>query len=170
MACRRVLFSGREKDRERTTERERAREIAIKTTETQDARKRKRQRVQCDTCCTHKYSVERGYRTPLITRPDSTPSHVFICQKTKYFSGRRQLQGKRACGVSPVIELQQAHRSTAYLLLSKALAHDSAAMHLKMFQWIDTDSWPRTISHRTHANLLWNKSSRVPQMTATGTC
>jgi len=62
------------------------------------------------------------------------PSPVFICQKTKYFSGRRQLQGKRACGVSPVIELQQAHRSTAFLSLSKALAHDSAATRLKMFQ------------------------------------
>ena len=31
-------------------------------------------------------------------------------------------------------------------------------------------SWPRTISQRTHANLLWNNSSRVHQMTATGTC
>jgi len=75
--------------------------------------------------------VERGYRTPLITRPDSTPSHVFsIYQKTKYFSGRRQLQGKRACGVSPVIELQQAHGSTAFLSLSKALAHDSIYIHM----------------------------------------
>jgi len=63
---------------------------------------------------------------------------VFICQKTKFFSGRRQLQEKRASGVSPVIELQQAHRSTAFLSLSKALAHDTAATHLKMFQWIDT--------------------------------
>jgi len=115
------------------------REIEIKTTETQDARKRKRQRVHYDTCCTHKYSVARGYRTPLVTRPDSTPSHVFICQKTKYFSGRRQLQGKGAYGVSPVIELQQAHRSTAFLSLSKALAHDSATTRLKMFEWIDTE-------------------------------
>jgi len=81
---------------ERQRKNYRAREIEIKTTETQDARKRRRQRVQCDTCCTHKYSVARGYRTPLITCPDSTPSHVFICQKTKYFSGRRQLQGKIA--------------------------------------------------------------------------
>ena len=107
-----------ERQRKNYGERERAREIEIKTTETQDARKRKRQRVQCDTCCTHKYSVARGYRTPLITRPDSTTSHVFICQKTKYFLGRRQLQGKRACGVSPVIKLQQAHHSTAFLSLT----------------------------------------------------
>jgi len=64
---------------------------------------------------------------------------VFIFQKTKHFSGRRQLLGKRACGLSPVIELQQANRSTAFLSLSNALAHDSAATHLKMFQWIDTE-------------------------------
>jgi hypothetical protein len=64
---------------------------------------------------------------------------VFICQKTKHFSGRRQLQEKRACGVSPVIELQQAHRSTAFLSINKALAHDSVATHLKMFHWIDTE-------------------------------
>jgi len=95
MARRRALSWGREKDTGKTTEKETARELEIKTTETQDATKRKRQRVQCDTCCTHKYLVARGYITPLITRPDSTPSHVFICQKTKYFSGRRQLQGKR---------------------------------------------------------------------------
>jgi len=64
---------------------------------------------------------------------------VFIYQKTKYFSGSRQLQGKRVCGVSPVIELQQAHHSTAFLSISKALTHDSAATHLKMFHWIDTE-------------------------------
>jgi hypothetical protein len=83
----------RQKDRERTTERERAREIEIKMTETEYARKRKGQRVQCDTCCTHKYPVARGYRTPLFTRPDSTPSHVFICwdSEKKYFMCRRQL-------------------------------------------------------------------------------
>jgi len=127
-----------EEDRERTTERGRARELEIKRSETHDARKRKRQRVQCDTC-THKCSVASGYCTPLITRPDSTPSHVFICQKTEYFSSRRQLQGKIVSGVSPVVELRQAHHSTACLSLSKALAHDSAATHLKMFQWIDTE-------------------------------
>ena len=70
---------------ERTTETERTREIEIKTTETQDARKRKRQRVQCDTCCTHKYSVYRGYRTPLISRPDSTPSQCLSVRKPNTF-------------------------------------------------------------------------------------
>ena len=56
-----------------------------------------------------------------------------------HFSGRRQLQGKGACGVSPVTELQKPHHSIAFLSISKALAHDSAATHLKMFHWIDTE-------------------------------
>jgi len=81
----------RQKDRERTTERERAREIEIKMTETEYARKRKGQRVQCDTGCTHNYPVERDCRTSLLSFPDSTPSHVFICRETKYFLGSRQL-------------------------------------------------------------------------------
>jgi len=81
--------SERQKDRERTTERERARKFEIKTTEY--ARKRKGQRVQCDTGCTHNYPVERDCRTSLLSFPDSTPSHVFICRETKYFLGSRQL-------------------------------------------------------------------------------
>jgi len=77
----------KQKDRERTMERERARKSEIKTTE--HARNRKGQGVRCDTDCTHKYPVARGYHTPLLTRPDSTSSLVFICRETKYFLGRR---------------------------------------------------------------------------------
>jgi len=36
-------------------------------------------------------------------------------------------------------ELQQAHHSTAFLSISKALEHDSAATHLKMFHRINTE-------------------------------
>ena len=38
-----------------------------------------------------------------------------------------------------VSEPQQAHCSTAFLSSDKALAHDSAAMNLEMYHWIDTD-------------------------------
>jgi len=38
-----------------------------------------------------------------------------------------------------VSELYQAHRSTAFLSSSKALADDSAATNLKMYHWIDTE-------------------------------
>ena len=37
-----------------------------------------------------------------------------------------------------VIELQQAHFSTAFSSISKALAHDSVETHLKMFRLLNT--------------------------------
>jgi len=38
-----------------------------------------------------------------------------------------------------VSELQEAHCSTAFLSISKALPHDSAVTNLKMHHWIDTE-------------------------------
>ena len=79
----------KQKDRERTMERERARKSEIKTTD--HARNKEGQRVQCDTDYTHKYPVARAYHMPLLTRPDSTSSLVFICREMKYFLGRRHM-------------------------------------------------------------------------------
>ena len=39
----------------------------------------------------------------LLTRPDSTSSHVFVCRETKYFLGRRQCRGNVPV-VSDIVE------------------------------------------------------------------
>jgi len=79
-------------------ERERARDIEIETTKTEYVIKRKGQRVQCDTCCTHKYPVAHAYCTLLLTHPHSTPLHVFICAKQHTF-----WVGDRCRGNVPVV-------------------------------------------------------------------
>jgi len=71
--------------------------------------------------------------------PDSTSSNMFVCRETQYFLDRRQCRGKVPVVLTLVSELQHAHCSTPFLSISKALSHDSAATHLKMYPWIDTE-------------------------------
>jgi len=109
--------------------------------------------------CTHKYPVVRSYRTPLLTCPHSTSSHVFVCRETKYFLGRHSVGETCLWCLTLVSEPQQAHCSTAFLSSSKALAHDSAATNLEMYHWIDTEF--RKPQMGTHCQRIQRMKGRI---------